>query len=109
MSGKNDDILSEFAEFLNQRSRKDKGNEEGIEYVEVFDANGRGARVPAWRAKEYLESLGIDVSGCGSDDADDSANDDDDSDDNDVRISRPPVGRQSRHVADRLANSNEVG
>lgn len=106
MSEKQNDILAEFAAFLNERSKKDKGDADEIEYVEVFDGSGRGARVPAWRAHNYLESLGIDVSGCESDASPNDSDSDSDDDDNDVHLTKPPVGRQSRHVTDRLTNDN---
>lgn len=58
----NEDLMSEFAEFLeakNAKKEEDAANEDFD--VEIWDEKGRGVRTKRSHAKPFLNSLGIDL------------------------------------------------
>jgi hypothetical protein len=58
----NDDLFAEFQEFLSaKRSAEDKEKSEEDYDVEVWDKDGRGARVRRSHARPFLQTLGIDL------------------------------------------------
>lgn len=60
--GNNDELMSEFAQFLEQKraSEKKQAEEEDFD-VEIWDEKGRGVRTKRSHAKPFLQSLGIDL------------------------------------------------
>lgn len=62
MADNNDDILSQFAEFMEAKKQSEAENAASEDYdVEIWDEKGRGARVKRSHAKPFLQSLGIDL------------------------------------------------
>lgn len=61
-TGDNDELMSEFAQFLEQKraSEKKQAEEEDFD-VEIWDEKGRGVRTKRSHAKPFLQSLGIDL------------------------------------------------
>lgn len=58
----NDDLMGEFAEFLEAKRAKEKESAESEDFeVEIWDEKGRGVRTRRSHAKPFLNSLGIDV------------------------------------------------
>jgi hypothetical protein len=58
----NDELMSEFAEFLEAKRAKEKETAESEDFeVEIWDEKGRGVRTRRSHAKPFLNSLGIDV------------------------------------------------
>jgi hypothetical protein len=58
----NDELMSEFAEFLEAKRAKEKESAEAEDFeVEIWDEKGRGVRTRRSHAKPFLQSLGIDV------------------------------------------------
>lgn len=61
-AGNNDELMSEFAEFLEAKRAKEKETAEAEDFeVEIWDEKGRGVRTRRSHAKPFLNSLGIDV------------------------------------------------
>jgi hypothetical protein len=59
---KDDSILGEFAEFLEAKKASEAEQATSEDYeVEVWDKEGRGARIKRSHAKPFLQSLGIDL------------------------------------------------
>jgi hypothetical protein len=57
-----DELMSEFAEFLEAKRAKEKESAEAEDFeVEIWDEKGRGVRTRRSHAKPFLQSLGIDV------------------------------------------------
>jgi hypothetical protein len=57
-----DELMSEFAEFLEAKRAKEKESAEAEDFdVEIWDEKGRGVRTRRSHAKPFLNSLGIDV------------------------------------------------
>lgn len=90
----NADILAEFQQFLEMKRAKAAKNDDDTEMVEIWKGD-TGARVPAYRARDFLAELGCDVSDFDDDDTDES--DDNDSDAGGMP-QRRSHGPQSRHV-----------
>jgi hypothetical protein len=58
----NDELMSEFAEFLEAKRAKEKETAESEDFeVEIWDEKGRGVRTRRSHAKPFLNSLGIDI------------------------------------------------
>jgi hypothetical protein len=58
----NDDILSQFQEFLAAKQQQEKADSESEDFdVEIWDKDGRGVRTKRSHAKPFLQSLGLDV------------------------------------------------
>jgi hypothetical protein len=58
----NDDLMKEFAEFLETKRAKEKEDADSEDFdVEIWDEKGRGVRTRRSHAKPFLNSLGIDV------------------------------------------------
>ena len=94
---KQEDILSQFAEFLEAKKQADAEKDASEDFeVEIWDEKGRGVRTRRSHAKPFLQSLGIDV------DSDDGGTDDDkDGDDksgNTSKTSRKTTGKQSTNA-----------
>jgi hypothetical protein len=61
-TGNNDELMAEFAEFLEAKRAKEKESAEAEDFdVEIWDEKGRGVRTRRSHAKPFLNSLGIDV------------------------------------------------
>jgi hypothetical protein len=61
-AGNNDELMAEFAEFLEAKRAKEKESAEAEDFdVEIWDEKGRGVRTRRSHAKPFLNSLGIDV------------------------------------------------
>jgi hypothetical protein len=59
---KDDDLMAEFAEFLEAKRAKEQEANEAEDFdVEIWDEKGRGVRTRRSHAKPFLQSLGIDV------------------------------------------------
>lgn len=96
MADKQDDILSQFAEFLDAKKQADQEKADSEDYdVEIWDEKGRGARVRRSHARPFLQSLGIDLD-------DDSSNSGDDAGDDKSGKSKPAAkqstGKQSSNT-----------
>jgi hypothetical protein len=62
MADNQTDLMAEFQEFLAAKAEKEKETAAADDYeVEVWDEQGRGARVKRSHAKPFLQSLGIDL------------------------------------------------
>jgi hypothetical protein len=58
----NDDLMAEFAEFLEAKRAKEKESADAEDFeIEIWDEKGRGVRTRRSHAKPFLNSLGIDV------------------------------------------------
>jgi hypothetical protein len=58
----NDELMSEFAEFLEAKRAKEKETADAEDFdVEIWDEKGRGVRTRRSHAKPFLNSLGTDV------------------------------------------------
>lgn len=75
MAEKDDDILTQFQEFLT--AKKEQENAEAAaqdDEVEIWNEKGQGARVRRSVAKPFLQSLGIDLDAADEGDAGDGDN-----------------------------------
>jgi hypothetical protein len=62
MADKQDDILSQFAEFLEAKNKADQEQADSEDYeVEIWNEKGQGARIKRSHAKPFLQTLGIDI------------------------------------------------
>lgn len=62
MAEKDEGLMAEFAEFLEAKKASEAEANAADDYeVEVWDKEGRGARVRRSHAKPFLQSLGIDL------------------------------------------------
>lgn len=94
MADQDADILAQFQEFLSAKAQQEKDAEDSEDYeVEVWDKDGRGARVRRSHAKPFLQSLGIDVDPPTSDGKGDKTGDDKGGDK--AKSDRKSTGRQS--------------
>lgn len=97
MAEKKEDILSQFAEFLEAKKQSDDEAAQSEDFeVEIWDEKGRGVRTRRSHAKPFLQSLGIDV-----DNDDDGEGDSDNSDDkggNSSKTVRKSSGKQSANA-----------
>lgn len=58
----NEDLMSEFQEFLEAKHAKEKEAADNEDFdVEIWDEKGRGVRTKRSHAKPFLQSLGIDL------------------------------------------------
>lgn len=58
----NEDLMSEFAEFLEAKNAKKEADAANEDFdVEIWDEKGRGVRTKRSHAKPFLNSLGIDL------------------------------------------------
>lgn len=54
-------MFDEFAEWLEAKHQAEAENAQADDEVEIWDKDGRGARVKRSMAKPFLQSLGIDL------------------------------------------------
>lgn len=81
----NDDLMKEFAEFLEAKRASEKEATEQEDFdVEIWDEKGRGVRTKRSHAKPFLNTLGLDVDAP----ANDGTSDDGDKDKSSTKTSR---------------------
>lgn len=78
-SGNNDELMSEFAEFLEtKRANEAKQKEEEDFDIEIWGPDGSGVRTKRSHAKPFLNKLGLDLddpkSGSGNESGDETKN-----------------------------------
>jgi len=79
MADKDDDILTQFQEFLTAKREQENADAQAQDdEVEIWNEKGQGARVRRSVAKPFLQSLGIDLDPPASDDGSDSGSGDGD-------------------------------
>lgn len=74
-TGNNDELMAEFAQFLEQKRANEKKQAEEEDFdIEIWGPDGSGVRTKRSHAKPFLNKLGIDVDAPPADGADDSGN-----------------------------------
>lgn len=75
MADDNSGLMKEFEEFLSAKRQKEQEEADSEDYeIEVWDKDGRGARIRRSHAKPFLQSLGIDLDPDTSGENDDKGN-----------------------------------
>ena len=91
----NDDLMSEFAEFLKAKQESEKEQRDSEDFdIEIWDETGKGVRTKRSHAKPFLQKFGIDI---------DELTGDDDGDKGDGDKPKPkakPTGRSSSTSGD---------
>ena len=89
-------LFEQFTEFMEAKAASEAENAQADDEVEIWDKDGRGARVKRSMAKPFLQSLGIDL---------DPTTDKDDDDKGDGKSKSRPTGKtqQSAGVASGVA------